>query len=67
MFSINILCFMSNFSFKGILYTDLLHPGDRLVHSSDSLMGIYNITGHRHSIQAVSGTLLSSSGLEEAL
>src|SRR6218665_742437 len=49
MFSINILCFMSNFSFKGGYSTPVdSMRGDRFIHPPDSLMGGYNITGHRH-------------------
>src|SRR6218665_4206803 len=47
MFSINILCFMSNF--KGdTLYQFILSRGIDLFISPDNLMGGYNITGHRH-------------------
>ena len=50
MFSINILCFMFNFSFKGdTLYRLIPSDGIDLLISQDSLMhGGYNITEHRH-------------------
>src|SRR6218665_3014083 len=47
MFSINILCFMSNFSFKGdTLYRMIPSGGIDLFIPTDSLIGGYNITGH---------------------
>ena len=46
MFSINRLCFMSNFSFKEILYTGIVHGG-QTYSSPHSLSGGYNITGHQ--------------------
>jgi len=44
----NRLCFVSNFSFKRILYTGIVHPVDRLTHPPDSRSEGYNITGHWH-------------------
>jgi len=45
---ITILCFMSNFSFKGgILFRRIPFGGIHLFVPPDSLMGGYNITGHR--------------------
>ena len=49
MFSLNILCFMSNFSFKGDpVYRLILSRGIDLFIPPDSLMGGYNIMGHRN-------------------
>jgi len=48
MFSINILCVISNFIFKGDTIYRVIPSGgigDRLIHPPDSLMGGYNITG----------------------
>ena len=48
MFSINILWFMSNFSFKGYTLYRLIPSREiDLFIPPDSLMGGYNITGHR--------------------
>jgi len=50
MFSINILCFVSNFSFNGDTLYRLIPSGARdlfIPRTPDSLMGGYNITGHR--------------------
>ena len=33
---------------RGILYAGWFHPGDRFIHPPDSVMGGYNITGHRY-------------------
>jgi len=47
MFSISWPSFGSNFSFKGIHYTGIYRPGDRLIHPRRIVLGGYNITGHR--------------------
>jgi len=39
MFSIKIVCFMFNFSFKGDTLYRLIPSGDRLIHPPDSLKG----------------------------
>lgn len=47
MFSINWPSFRSNFSFKGIHYTGIYRPGDRLIHPRRIVLEGYNVTGHR--------------------
>ena len=39
------LSFVPNFSFKGILYTGIVYPGDILIHPPDSLRGAYSNSG----------------------
>jgi len=36
---------------RGILYTGIVHPGNRHIHPPDSLMGGYNITEHLHTTE----------------
>lgn len=53
MFIFDMLCFMSNFSFKGAILYRLIPSGVQNYSPPDSLIGVYNITGHRRPIGRV--------------
>ena len=54
MLSINRLCFISKFSFKGLLYAGIVHPGDRLIYLTDNLLNA--IRGRRRRFLMVGDT-----------